>query len=89
MLRLAQKSTVLSTSARLLASSSLASQHERGMSTKKAVVFNMGGSLVPAMSPVLQKYARDHSMTESELTTRLFKDGDTGSNMLFSFLYFL
>ncbi|XP_057312258.1 uncharacterized protein LOC130653758 [Hydractinia symbiolongicarpus] len=77
MLRLAQKSAVLRTSAKLLASSA-ASQHERGMSTKKAVVFNMGGSLVPAMSPVLQKYARDHSMTESELTTRLFKDGDTG-----------
>jgi len=68
MLRLAQKSSVLGQTAKLLA------QQERYMS--KAVVFSMGGAMLPAMSPVLQKYARDHNMSEADLTNKLFKDGD-------------
>merc|ERR1712176_469765 len=68
MLRLAQKSSVLGQTAKLLA------QQERYLS--KAVVFSMGGAMLPAMSPVLQKYARDHKMTEADLTNKLFKDGD-------------
>jgi len=70
MLRLAQKSSVLGQAAKLLA------QQERYMS--KAVVFNMGGAMLPAMSPVLQKFARDHQMSEADLTNKLFKDGDKG-----------
>jgi len=79
MLRLFQKSSVLGTSARLVApSSTIASKHERNMSTKKGVVINLGGCIVPAMSPVLSKYAREHSITESDLVTKLFKEGDQG-----------
>jgi len=68
MLRLAQKSSVLGQAAKMLA------QQERYMS--KAVVFNMGGAMLPAMSPVLQKFARDHKMTEAELTNKLFQEGN-------------
>ena len=70
MLRVAQKSSVLRHSAKLLA------QQERYMS--KAVVFNMGGAMLPAMSPILQKYARDHKMSEADLTNKLFKEGNKG-----------
>jgi len=70
MLRLAQKSSVLGQTAKLLA------QQERYVS--KAVVFSMGGTMLPAMSPVLQKYARDHKMSETDLTNKLFKEGDKG-----------
>lgn len=84
MLRLFQKSSVLGTSARLAApSSTIASKHERNMSTKKGVVINLGGCIVPAMSPVLSKYAREHSITESDLVTKLFKEGDQGEQYLF------
>jgi len=78
MLRLAQRSSVLATSARLLASSSVVNQQERfaSASTKKAVVFNMAGSVVPAMSPVLGRQAREHGLTEAELASKLFVDGD-------------
>lgn len=78
MLRIAQRSSALGVGARLLASSSVVAQNDRAMSTKKAVVFNMGGSLVPAMSPVLSKYARQHNLTESELASKLFSEGDKG-----------
>lgn len=78
MLRLTQKACVLSTSAKLLL------QQERCMS--KAVVFNMGGAMLPAMSPVLQRYAREHNMNESDLTTKLFKDGNKGTIFFFFFL---
>lgn len=70
MLRVAQKSSVLRQTAKLL------SQQERYMS--KAVVFNMGGTMLPAMSPILQKYARDHKMSEADLTNKLFKEGNKG-----------
>ena len=70
MLRLAQKSSVLGQTAKLLA------QQERYMS--KAVVFSMGGAMLPAMSPVLQKIARQNNMSEADLTSKLFKDGDKG-----------
>jgi len=70
MLRLAQKSSVLGQATKMLA------QQERYMS--KAVVFNMGGAMLPAMSPVLQKFARDHQMSEADLTNKLFKEGDKG-----------
>jgi len=78
MLRIAQRSSVLATSARLLASSSVANQQERfaSASTKKAVVFNLGGSVVPSMSPVLARQAREHGLSEAELTSKLFVDGD-------------
>ena len=76
MLRLAQRSSVLGTSVRLLASASVGNLQDRCASTKKAVVFNMGGSLVPAMSPVISKYAREHKLTEAELTSKLFVDGN-------------
>lgn len=78
MLRLAQKSSVLGQAAKMLA------QQERYMS--KAVVFNMGGAMLPAMSPVLQKFARDHKMTEAELTNKLFQEGNKGkTNILLIF----
>jgi len=80
MLRLAQRSSVLGQTA-----SKLLAQQERYMS--KAVVFSMGGAMLPAMSPVLQKYARDHKMSESDLTNKLFKDGDKGMFLLY-FNYF-
>merc|ERR1712176_49155 len=70
MLRLAQKSSVLGQATKMLA------QQERYMS--KAVVFNMGGAMLPAMSPVSQKFARDHQMSEADLTNKLFKEGDKG-----------
>lgn len=70
MLRLTQKASVLATGAKLLM------QQERCMS--KAVVFNMGGTMLPAMSPVLQRYAREHNMNESDLINKLFKDGNKG-----------
>lgn len=78
MLRIAQRSSVLATSAKLLASTSVVNQQERfaSASTKKAVVFNMGGSVVPAMSPVLARQAREHGLSEAELTNKLFVEGD-------------
>jgi len=78
MLRLVQRSSVLGTSARLLASSSVVKQQERNgsASSKKAVVFNLGGTIVPAMSPVLAKHAQEQGLTEAELTSKLFVDGD-------------
>ena len=78
MLKLFNKSSVLCTSTRLLVSASVAVpfQHERDISSKKAVVLNMAGCVVPAMSPVLTKYARQHQISESELISKLFKDGD-------------
>lgn len=78
MLRVAQRSSLLASSAKLLASSSVVNQQERfaSASTKKAVVFNMAGSVLPAMSPVLARQAREHGMSEAELTSKLFADGD-------------
>merc|ERR1712142_661110 len=78
MLRLAHRSSVLGTSARLLASSSVVKQQERNgsASSKKAVVFNLGGAMVPAMSPVLAKHAQQQGLTEAELTSKLFVEGD-------------
>lgn len=78
MLKLAQRSSVLGTSARLLASSSVVKQQERNgsASSKKAVVFNLGGAIVPAMSPVLSKHAQEKGLTEAELTSKLFVEGD-------------
>ena len=78
MLKLFNKSSVLGTSTRLLASASVAAplQHEHGISSKKAVVLNMAGCVVPAMSPVLMKYAQKRQISESELISKLFQDGD-------------
>jgi len=76
MLRLAQRSSILSTSMRLLASTSVVHQQDRNVSTKKAVVFNMGGTVIPTMKPVLEKFAKDMKITEEKLTSQLFIDGD-------------
>jgi len=78
MLRLTNKSTILGVSSRLLASQSVAAptQHERNMSSKKAVVVNMAGCVVPSMSPILAKYARQNQMKESDLLGKLFVEGD-------------
>ena len=70
MFRLAQRTSVLGSTVKLIA------QQERMMS--KAVVFNMGGALVPAMSPVLDKFARSNGMDQTDLSTKLFKEGNKG-----------
>lgn len=61
---------------RLLASTSVTNQQDRNVSTKKAVVFNLGGSVIPSMSPVLEICARKNKLTEEELTSKLFIEGD-------------
>lgn len=76
MLRLAQRSSVLGTSMRLLASTSVTSKHDRNVSTKKAVVFNMGGTVLPAMAPVITRCSHLLEIPEDELTTKVFVEGD-------------
>lgn len=75
MFRLATRSALLGTSVRALASSSVAAQN-RSFSADKAVVFNLGGSVIPAMAPVLEKHARWLDMTTEELSNKLFVEGD-------------
>ncbi|XP_002166837.1 uncharacterized protein LOC100199013 [Hydra vulgaris] len=75
MFRALQRSSILkSVSAKAFAQTSI--QAERYISTKKAVVFNLRGSVVPALSHVVKKFARDHNMSESEMMAKLFKEGD-------------
>ena len=68
--------SIVGSSAKLLAPISNFGQQKSYFATKKAVVFNLGGSLVPAMFPVISKYARQYKLTEAELTSKLFIDGD-------------
>ena len=77
MFRTLQRATLFkSIGAKTFAPTSVITQAERFISTKKAVVFNLNGSLIPAMSPVVKKFARDHKMSEAEMMSKLFKDGD-------------
>jgi len=78
MLSVAMRSRLLTTSAsKLLASTSVVAQQERFAS--KAVVFNMGGAIVPSMSPVIARYAQRTGITEAELTNKLFVEGDAAT----------
>jgi len=74
MISLARARLLTTTASRLLAPTSVVSQQDRFAS--KAVVFNMGGSIVPSMSPVISRFAQRTGITEAELTNKLFVEGD-------------
>jgi len=46
------------------------------MSTKKAVVFNMGSAIIPSMNPIMNKNAYENDLSAEELKSKLFVEGD-------------
>jgi hypothetical protein len=89
MFSLARRSTVLASSARLLAATSVTNQTQdrsiASASTKRAVVFNMGGAIVPALAPVIKTEEWDLKMSVADITKKLFAEGDQELRKLFNF----
>jgi len=80
MLRLAQRSKLLGASARLLAASRTA-ERDLSLSTedsKKAVVFNLAGGVVPSMNPVFEEYAHKYTIPPrpAEIKQKVLVDAD-------------
>lgn len=81
MFRLAQRSSVLGASVRQLVSkrNSSVSVTDAFTRTEKAVIFNLGGAVVPSMMPVIKEYAMEHTEPLDDVTRKVLSEGDAAT----------
>merc|ERR1712168_313575 len=80
MFRLAQRSSVLGASLRQLVSkrsNSSVAVTDAFTRAEKAVVFNLGGAVVPSMLPVIKEYSMKNMQPLDDVTRKVLTEGDT------------
>jgi len=83
MFRLAQRSSVIGTSIRQLVSkrsnSGTVAIPDAFTRAEKAVIFNLGGAVVPSMMPVIKEYSMQHTQPLDDVTKKVLSEGDAAT----------
>jgi len=82
MFRLAQRSSVLGASLRQLVSkrsNSSVAVTDAFTRAEKAVVFNLGGAVVPSMMPVIKEYSMQNTVPLDDVTKKVLSEGDAAT----------
>merc|ERR1712168_493005 len=82
MFRLAQRSSVLGASLRQLVSkrsNSSVAVTDAFTRAEKAVVFNLGGAVVPSMMPVIKEYSMQNTVPLDDVARKVLSEGDAAT----------
>lgn len=79
MLRIAQRSSVLGTSLRQLVATASKRSNSTLSLNEKAVVFNLGGAVVPSMLPVIKEYSMKNTEPLDDVTRKVLSEGDSAT----------